>query len=120
MTFINPPGKAPKFVIHKTFYSRVLNREVGYNIYLPWGHDKCDDRYPVTYHIHGWQGNESSEIWPLESVYRHKNAIMVLLMPYPRKKIIWLHYRRLNAFLLMNLFPILTEIIRRKRIATAG
>jgi len=27
-------AESPQYVIHKTFYSQVLNHEIGYNIYL--------------------------------------------------------------------------------------
>lgn len=58
--FINPPIESPQNVFHKTFYSQVLNNEVGYNIYLPPEYNNSDKKYPVDYHIHGWKGNESS------------------------------------------------------------
>ncbi|MGI5898345.1 MAG: alpha/beta hydrolase [Christensenellales bacterium] len=77
MNFVNPPAKSPQFVSHRTFYSQILNHEIGYNIYLPPGYEDCVEKYPVAYHIHGWRGNESSEIWPLENVYKNRRAITV-------------------------------------------
>ena len=79
MNFVNPPAESPQYVTHKTFYSQVLNHEIGYNIYLPPGYKDCGVKYPVAYHIHGWTGNESSEIWPLEKVYKNKQAITVFV-----------------------------------------
>ena len=79
MNFVNPPAKSPQYVTHKTFYSQVLNHEIGYNIYLPPGYKDCGVKYPVAYHIHGWTGNESSEIWPLEKVYKNRQAITVFV-----------------------------------------
>jgi enterochelin esterase-like enzyme len=79
MNFINPPAESPKYVKHKTFYSQVLDHDIGYNIYLPPGYKDCDEEYPVAYHIHGWTGNESSEIWPLEKVYKNRQAITVFI-----------------------------------------
>ncbi len=79
MNFVNPPAESPQHVTHKTFYSQVLNHEVGYNIYLPSGYKDCVEKYPVAYHIHGWTGNESSEIWPLEKVYKNRRAITVFV-----------------------------------------
>ncbi|NLK69582.1 MAG: hypothetical protein GX283_10580 [Clostridiaceae bacterium] len=72
MNFVNPPAELPQYVTHKAFFSQVLNHELGYNIYLSLGYKGCDEKYPVAYHIHGWTGNESSEIWPLEQVYKNK------------------------------------------------
>lgn len=79
MNYINPPTESPQNVTHKTFYSHVLNHEIGYNIYLPSEYDNCDKEYPVAYHIHGWMGNESSEIWSLEKAYRNRRAITVFV-----------------------------------------
>jgi enterochelin esterase-like enzyme len=77
--FINPPIESPQNVFHKTFYSQVLNNEVGYNIYLPPEYNNSDKKYPVDYHIHGWKGNESSELKPLEKVYPNRDMITVFI-----------------------------------------
>ena len=79
MNYINPPTESPKNITHKTFYSHILNHEIGYNIYLPPDYWESEERYPVAYHIHGWQGNESSEIWSIEKVYRNRQAITVFM-----------------------------------------
>jgi enterochelin esterase-like enzyme len=79
MNFVNPPAESPQYVTHRTFFSQVLNHEVGYNIYFPPGYEGSDEKYPVAYHIHGWTGNESSEIWPLERVYKSRRAITVFI-----------------------------------------
>jgi len=79
MNFVNPPEEAPQNVIHKTFYSQILNHDIGYNIYLPSGYEDSSEKYPVVYHIHGWTGNESTEIWPLERVYKNRQAITVFV-----------------------------------------
>lgn len=77
MNFINPPKKSPQNIIHKTFFSKLINHEVGYNIYLPPDYEDGGIKYPVAYHLHGWTGNESSEVWPLEKVYKNRRAITV-------------------------------------------
>lgn len=79
MNFVNPPAESPQNVTHNTFYSKVLEHELGYNIYLPPGYKDSGEKYPVTYHIHGWTGNESSEIWPLEKVYKKRMGITVFV-----------------------------------------
>ena len=79
MNFINPPTSAPENVIHKTFFSRILHHEIGYNIYLPPCYKDSGEKYPVVCHLHGWTGNESSEIWPLEKTYRNRRAITVFV-----------------------------------------
>ena len=77
MNYINPPSTSPQNVIHKTFYSQIYHHELGYNIYLPPDYDKSGKKYPVVFHFHGWTGDESSEIWTMESVYKNRNAITV-------------------------------------------
>ena len=77
MNFTNPPAAAPKNVFHKTFYSHLAGHEVGYNIYLPPEYETGGREYPVVYHLHGWQGSESSEIHAMEKVYSSRQAITV-------------------------------------------
>ena len=79
MNYINPPEKAPQNVEHNTFYSQILQHEIGYNIYLPPCYKNSEERYPVVYHLHGWTHNESTGIWPLEKVYQNSQTIMVFV-----------------------------------------
>src|SRR5690554_4059964 len=79
MNFINPPEKSARNVFHKTFYSQVLKHDVGYNIYLPPDYKDSGEKYPVVHYIHGWKGNESSDIWSLEKVYKNRRAITVFI-----------------------------------------
>ena len=79
MTYVNPPRESPKNIFHGIFYSHVLNHEIGYNIYLPPDYTEGKQRYPIVYHIHGWQGNESSDIWRMERAYRNRQAITVFI-----------------------------------------
>lgn len=53
------PGSLPAGVTHHTFFSKALNRDVGYCIYLPPGYEtESSHRYPVIYNLHGAGGNE--------------------------------------------------------------
>ncbi len=52
MNFINPPANAPENVFHKIFYSKLYERELGYNIYLPPGYEREGAAYPVEFHLH--------------------------------------------------------------------
>ncbi len=76
MQYINPPSHSPANMFHRTFPSRLAGHEVGYNIYLPPDYSS-GKRYPVIYHLHGWTGNESSEIGPMAQVCQGRNAITV-------------------------------------------
>lgn len=77
MNFINPPDKMPQHIMHQIFFSKLYNHEIGYNIYLPPDYADSGVNYPVAYHLHGWTGNESSEIWTMEEVYKNRKAITV-------------------------------------------
>jgi enterochelin esterase-like enzyme len=77
MNYINTPGKLPENVTHKVFVSNLYNHELGYNVCLPPDYEYSRKSYPVTYHLHGWEGNESSEIWTMEKVYTNRQAITI-------------------------------------------
>ncbi len=58
--WVNEP-KTPlhRGIQHKVFFSKALNREVGYLVYLPPDYDSNSTmRYPVIYNLHGAGGNE--------------------------------------------------------------
>ena len=77
MNFSNPPETTPRNVTHKTFYSKLIKEEIGYNIYLPQDYAEDDEAYPVSYHLHGWKGCESTNIWAMEPTYQGKRVITV-------------------------------------------
>lgn len=56
----NHPG-AVEFVRHGVVFSACMQREVGYNIYLPPEYDAHPERrYSVVYFLHGARGNEQT------------------------------------------------------------
>lgn len=79
LNYINPLRQRIAGVTHKTFHSNIYAHDIGYNIYLPVDYETSGDRYPVVYHIHGWMGNESTEVQPMEPVFRARNAITVFV-----------------------------------------
>jgi endo-1,4-beta-xylanase len=61
------PKSTPPGVEHKTFQSKSMNVEVGYNIYLPPDYATSGDkRFPVVYFLHGRGGNEGSGMFIFE------------------------------------------------------
>ena len=110
MNYINPTEKPPQNVTHKTFYSQLYNHELGYNIYLPDSYDKNGDKYPVAYHLHGWTGNESSEIVPMEKVYKDKRTIMIF--PNSSPVIEDLENLPVESMLINELIPHIDEAYR--------
>jgi len=77
INYLNPLPFSPEHVFHKTYYSQILDHEIGYYIYLPPDYEETDHRYPVFYHLHGWTGNESSDVLIMEKCYRHQQTIFV-------------------------------------------
>lgn len=51
-------GPASPEIKHRSFASRVVNAEVGYNVWLPPDYDGSTARYPVLYFLPGNGGNE--------------------------------------------------------------
>lgn len=57
----NPGGPARPGITHHVLKSPSMEREVGYNVYLPPGYESGSLRYPVIYFLHGAGGNENSD-----------------------------------------------------------
>ena len=80
----NPPRRADRSIQHGTFNSPSLKAVVGYNICLPPQYDaKGQQRFPVIYYLHGYEGNESSYLeyakyWR-EAVARFGPVILVFV-----------------------------------------
>ena len=79
MNYSNPPARSIDSFFHRTFYSNIHAHEIGYNIYLPPDYEHSGKRYPVFYHNHGWTGNESTELIPMEPLCRSRDAITVFV-----------------------------------------
>jgi endo-1,4-beta-xylanase len=57
----NPPKGGGAYIQHGTFHSAMLKTDVGYNICLPPQYEtEKQQRFPVIYYLHGYEGNESS------------------------------------------------------------
>lgn len=63
ITWINPPASRPPGVQHRIMHSKAMQRDVGFNIFLPPDYETSARRYPVIYWLHGAGGNESSSLW---------------------------------------------------------
>jgi S-formylglutathione hydrolase FrmB len=61
------PAKPQPLLVHKTFHSKSMDAEVGYNLYLPPGYDADTAiRYPVLYWLHGMNQSESTDQYPIK------------------------------------------------------
>jgi enterochelin esterase-like enzyme len=59
-SWTNPPRRAVAGLEHRTFRSASMKVDVGYNICLPPDYGATEERLPVIYYLHGYEGNESS------------------------------------------------------------
>jgi enterochelin esterase-like enzyme len=60
------PAKPQPLLVHKTFHSKSMDTEVGYNLYLPPDYEKDPQaRYPVLYWLHGMNQSESTDQYPI-------------------------------------------------------
>ncbi len=71
-----------------SFFSKILQKEARYSIYLPEGYDESQRKYPVVYLLHGYSGNETDWIHSGETPTRADAAIatgqippMIIVMP---------------------------------------
>jgi enterochelin esterase-like enzyme len=64
----NNTGNLPSGYTHKTYYSTLMNTDIGYVIYLPPDYNNSTDRYPVVYSLHGMGGNENGNCQTYSSV----------------------------------------------------
>ncbi len=60
------PAKPQPLLVHKTFHSKSMDTEVGYNLYLPRDYETNPQaRYPVLYWLHGMNQCESTDQYPI-------------------------------------------------------
>ena len=64
MIWFNVPKNPQPGVVHKGYHSAAMDKEVGYNIYLPPGYEGGSQRYPVVYWLHGRNNTEISNGYP--------------------------------------------------------
>jgi enterochelin esterase-like enzyme len=66
MTWFNVPKNPQPGVVHKGYHSASMDKEIGYNIYLPPDYEKGSRRYPVLYWLHGRNNTEASDGYPIQ------------------------------------------------------
>src|SRR5438445_1219406 len=64
MSWFNEPKNPQPGVTHHGYHSASMNKEVGYNIWLPPEYETSSRRYPVVYWLHGRNNTESSDQYP--------------------------------------------------------
>src|SRR5438876_8825389 len=64
MIWFNEPKNPQPGVTHHGYHRASMNKEVGYNIWLPPEYETSSRRYPVVYWLHGRNNTESSDQYP--------------------------------------------------------
>src|ERR1051326_6388307 len=65
MIWFNEPKNPQPGVTHHGCHSASMNRQVGYNVWLPPKYESSGRRYPVVYWLHGRNNTESSDQYPV-------------------------------------------------------
>ena len=65
MIWFNEPKNPQPGVTHHGYHSAVMDKEIGYNIWLPPGYESGSRHYPVIYWCHGRNNTESSDSYPI-------------------------------------------------------
>jgi len=65
MIWFNVPKTLEPGVQHKGYHSAAMDKQIGYNIYLPPGYEMGSQRYPVVYWLHGRNNTEISDSYPV-------------------------------------------------------
>ena len=65
MIWFNVPKTLEPGVQHKGYHSVAMDRQIGYNIYLPPGYETGSQRYPVVDWLHGRNNTEISDSYPV-------------------------------------------------------
>jgi enterochelin esterase-like enzyme len=83
MIWFNEPKNPQPGVTHHGYHSASMDKEVGYNIWLPPDYESSGRRYPVVYWLHGRNNTESSDSYPVhflaEGVAKGSLPAMILV-----------------------------------------
>jgi len=83
--WVVPPKEKISGLTHSTFRSSSMERDVGYNIYLPPDYEKSERRFPVVYFLHQLNANESTLLITIrtldQAIKQKKVAPCILVLP---------------------------------------
>jgi endo-1,4-beta-xylanase len=83
MVWFNEPKNPQPGVTHHGYHSAAMNRQIGYNMWLPPDYKTSSTRYPVVYWLHGRNNTESSDQYPVhflaESIANGTLPAMILV-----------------------------------------
>lgn len=74
----------PALVAHSelhSFFSKALQRSMPYEVLLPEGYADSDQRYPVLYLLHGWQGDETNYLKLTSLAHTVAKYPLIVVMP---------------------------------------
>jgi endo-1,4-beta-xylanase len=83
--WVVPPKEKIAGLTHGKFRSASMERDVGYNVYLPPEYSKSEGRFPVIYFLHQLNGNESSLLVTIrtldQAIKQKKVSPCILVLP---------------------------------------
>lgn len=66
---------------HRSFFSAALQRDLPYEVVLPAAYAESQQRYPVLYLLHGWQGDETNWVKLTHLVELASQYRLLIVMP---------------------------------------
>ncbi|HEV2578948.1 MAG TPA: alpha/beta hydrolase family protein [Acidobacteriaceae bacterium] len=79
---LNPaPPASGDIVEQHSFFSAALQRQMRYDIVLPVGYSVGQQRYPVLYLLHGWQGDETNWVKLTHLVELASHYALIIVTP---------------------------------------
>ena len=76
-----PPRSAGDTVEERSFFSAALQRQMPYEVVLPAGYAAGQQRYPVLYLLHGWQGDETNWVKLTHLVEAASRYALIIVTP---------------------------------------
>lgn len=65
----------------RSFFSAALQRDLAYDVALPVGYARSQQRYPVLYLLHGWEGDETNWVKLTHLVELASQYRLLIVMP---------------------------------------
>lgn len=75
------PPASGDVVEQRSFFSAALQRQMRYDIVLPAGYASGQQRYPVLYLLHGWQGDETNWVKLTHLVELASRYALIIVTP---------------------------------------
>jgi S-formylglutathione hydrolase FrmB len=75
------PPRSGDFIEQHSFFSAALQRQMRYDVVLPAGYSSGQQRYPVLFLLHGWQGDETNWVKLTHLVELASRYALIIVTP---------------------------------------